>query len=156
MRGVSGSGKSTKAKEVAGSQGMILSSDEFFEQGGMYKFDPSKLGQAHKWNQDRAATAMSKGYPLIVVDNTNTQAWEIYSYLKLGKTFGYNISYIEPDWSPDLKDEEGKWNMDFLKGRNTHGVPDHAIKRMIDRYLYKNNNETDDAFTKRVSDLVEN
>ena len=55
MRGISGSGKSTKAREImakensCGNAAIICSADDFFMASGKYKFDASKLGQAHAW-----------------------------------------------------------------------------------------------------------
>ena len=59
MRGPSGSGKSTLAKRLAGNNGLILSTDDFFmTPDGEYKFDPKLLRTYHGLNQERAKTAM--------------------------------------------------------------------------------------------------
>lgn len=135
MRGVSGSGKSTLAQEL-GKDGVIFSTDDYFMIDGEYKFNPKELGSAHRWNLRRTEKAMQYSKPLIVIDNTNTQAWEMSKYVEIAQQYGYNIEIAEPNWHPDLRNEEGKWNFDFLKGRNKHGVPEEALKRMIDRYEY--------------------
>lgn len=57
-------------------------------------------------------------------------------YVAIAQQYGYNIEIAEPNWHPDLRNEDGKWNIDFLKGRNEHGVPNEAVQRMIDRYEY--------------------
>lgn len=44
MRGLPGSGKSTKAKKIAGSQGVVYSTDDFFMVKGQYVYDGSKIG----------------------------------------------------------------------------------------------------------------
>ena len=44
--GLPGSGKSTKAKELAGTEGIILSTDEFFMKDGEYQFDFTKCSDA--------------------------------------------------------------------------------------------------------------
>lgn len=68
MRGASGSGKSTKAKQLAadylnlyGAEAWIFSTDEFFMRDGQYMFNPAALGHAHCWNQLRAIQAMIQG-----------------------------------------------------------------------------------------------
>ena len=43
MRGLPGSGKSTKAKKIAGDVGVIFSTDDFFMVDGQYKFDPKMI-----------------------------------------------------------------------------------------------------------------
>lgn len=44
MRGVPGSGKSTKAKKLAGSNGVIYSTDDFFMKNGEYIYDVKFIG----------------------------------------------------------------------------------------------------------------
>lgn len=135
LRGVSGSGKSSLAKEL-GKNGVIYSTDDFFNQTGEYLFDAKKLGQAHQWNQKRTEEAMQQEMPLIVVDNTSTQKFELKPYVQLARQYGYKVEYAQPNWHPDLYTPEGKWNYEFLKGKNTHGVNDDMLKRMIDRFDY--------------------
>lgn len=137
MRGVSGSGKSSLARDIAEKGGgNIYGSDDFFDHDGRYEFDVNLLHRAHEWNQERVKKALRRGESLIIVDNTNTRAWEMAPYVKMGKDFGYDIEIREPDWSPELKNEEGKWNFDALSGKNTHGVSDDILQKMIDRYEY--------------------
>ena len=134
-RGVPGSGKSSLAKKL-GQGGVILSTDDFFMQNGKYNFDPSKLSQAHQWNRDRARKVMSEGISPVVIDNTNTKNFEYRDYYKMGQEFGYNIKLVEPNWSPELKTPEGKWNVDFLAGKNIHGVDRKVLERMVNNYDY--------------------
>ena len=102
MRGVSGSGKSTLAKQLASSHegSVIFSTDDFFMIEGRYEFDPKMIGRNHARNQDRARSAMSSGVPCVIIDNTNTQAWEMKPYVKAALEFGYSIEIHEPDPVP--------------------------------------------------------
>lgn len=51
MRGASGSGKSTVAREVANPDGIIHSTDsKFYDEKGNYNFDPKKLPEYHDSN----------------------------------------------------------------------------------------------------------
>jgi adenylate kinase family enzyme len=134
-RGIPGSGKSTLAKDL-GKSGQVFSSDEFFMINGEYKFDPKKLSEAHQWNQTRAKKAMEQGISPIVIDNTNVRFSDFKIYLIFAKQYGYEVKFVQPNWHKDLYTPEGKWNFNFLKGRNVHGVPDEAVKRMIDRFEY--------------------
>lgn len=43
MRGLPGSGKSTTAKKLAGSEGVVYSTDDFFMVKGKYQYDSSKI-----------------------------------------------------------------------------------------------------------------
>ena len=125
-RGISGSGKSTLAKSLAPKEN-IFSTDDLFMIDGEYKFDPKKLSEYHKINQKRVKEAMEKGISPIVVDNTNTKAWEMKPYVLLADEHGYKTELKEPDTS-------WKFDAKILAQKNTHGVPEESIKKMIVRY----------------------
>ena len=122
MRGISGSGKSTKAKEL-GADGVVLGSDDFW--GEDYNFDRSKIGEAHEWNQNRVREALSNGISPVVVDNTNTQFWEMKPYVGMAQQYGYQIKIV----SVEVKNTAQE-----LAQRNKHGVPADAIQKMLDKY----------------------
>jgi NEDD4-binding protein 2 len=92
MRGCPGSGKSTLAKQL-GQGGVVLGSDDFFMINGTYQFDPNMLSDAHLWNQGRVLSAMKKGITPIVVDNTNTQSWEMKPYVEMAQKYGYDCRW---------------------------------------------------------------
>lgn len=126
-RGLPGSGKSTMAKQLAGSTGVIYSTDDFFMQNGKYNFNPGKLGEYHQKNFERAKLAMEQGVSPIVVDNTNTTAWEPKKYVQEAIKHGYKIEVKEPNtpW---------KFDVDELSKKNTHNVPTDSIKKMLNRW----------------------
>lgn len=83
MRGLPGSGKSTLAKTFGG---VICSADQYFTDFfGRYKFDASKLTEAHEACFRKAEKAMSKGVKKLIVDNTNTRKWEFEPYLAIAE-----------------------------------------------------------------------
>lgn len=90
MRGVSGSGKSTLAKKIV-ENGVILSTDDYFVENGVYKFDAKKLGKYHKLNQLRAEENMLKGVTPIIIDNTMTTAREAKPYVNLADKHNYTV-----------------------------------------------------------------
>ena len=53
MRGLPGSGKSTKAKKIAGEIGVIYSTDDLFMVDGQYKYDAKMIGEYHDKNFKR-------------------------------------------------------------------------------------------------------
>ena len=73
---------------------------------GNYNFDVKKLGEAHKWNQERAFVAMDAGKTPIVIDNTNLQAWEPKAYVLKAVDSGYTVKVQEPDtpWKHDAQE----------------------------------------------------
>ena len=137
MRGVSGSGKSTKSRQIAGPKGVVLSTDDFW--GDNYDFDASKIGEAHAWNQDRAKKAMQQGLSPIVIDNTNLSAWEPKPYVIAAKEYGYRIEFGEPDTKIWEKTKEANKLLrelsQTLSKLNTHGVPAEIIMKMITQYV---------------------
>lgn len=128
MRGLPGSGKSTKAKKL-GIGGVVYSTDDFFDVNGQYVFDPTKLKEYHEKNQHRTELAMRKGISPIVIDNTNVFADHIKPYVKLGDMYGYKIKL-------ELPDTEWAWDAEQLANKNSHGVPKHAIDRMLNNFQH--------------------
>lgn len=138
MRGLPGSGKSTLAQEVLNQtigyneincKVHILSTDDFFCQNPQksYDYDVAKIGEAHNWNQRRAFEAMSRGFSPVIIDNTNTQMWEMQPYATMACDFGYYIEILEPDTHWCFNDKE-------LFKRSKHGVPKSKIIEMMERF----------------------
>ncbi len=63
----------------------------------------------------------------VIIDNTNTQAWEAKPYCQLAQDFGYTVQFVTADTPWEFDAEE-------CAKRNTHGVPLDAIKGMIARF----------------------
>lgn len=141
MRGISGSGKSTLARTLCPAA-QIFSTDDLFMVDGVYQFDPSKLGEYHAKNQQLVEWAMQEMWPVVCVDNTNTQLWEMAPYARLADTYGYAVRIVEANtpW---------RFDADVLAEKNTHGVPREAIKRMIARYEHDVTVECLRAFVKK-------
>lgn len=146
MRGLPGSGKSTKARSIAmdalytgaATTIAICSTDDFFMRNGEYQFVPRLIGDAHKWNQDRVRYHMIAQTELIIVDNTNTQAWEMKPYRDLATSMRYDVEEIvvgdeylsNKFMAPEVKQEY----VDTCHARNTHGVPREVIEKMMKRF----------------------
>jgi predicted kinase len=122
MRGVSGSGKSTYIKEHFADATVVSADKYFYNKEGEYKFDGSKLGQAHGSCRARFESALKADKTLVVVDNTNTRCKEFKSYLKTAEDNGYEVRVVRLDVP-----------LASLYGRNLHGVPDESVKAMHGR-----------------------
>ncbi|XP_058048604.1 NEDD4-binding protein 2 isoform X2 [Ahaetulla prasina] len=130
LRGLPGSGKSYLARVLLEDNpcGIILSTDDYFYQkNGQYQFDADSLADAHEWNWKRAKEAFEKRITPIIIDNTNTQAWEMKPYIALSQQHKYKVIFREPDTWWKFKPKE-------LERRNVHGVSKEKIKRMLERY----------------------
>jgi predicted kinase len=121
VRGLPGSGKSTFAKSLGG---VHYEADMFFmDENSEYKFDGSKLNDAHNWCRHKVMDAMKEGEPIVVVSNTFTREWEMDPYILIGKELGYKI------FVAIVENHHG--------GKNTHGVPENTIEVMRDRFEFK-------------------
>jgi predicted kinase len=126
VRGLPGSGKSTFARFIW-SEYVVCEADQFFVgEDGVYRFDGSKIKDAHKWCRDKVETFMSDNqlngqfYPEIVVSNTFTQEWEMDEYYKLAEKYGYTV------FSIIVENRHG--------GVNEHGVPADKLEQMKNRF----------------------
>jgi predicted kinase len=120
VRGLPGSGKSTFAKLL---EGKHIETDMFFITNGEYKFDVSKLKEAHSWCQSMVGSWMSDSEELIVISNTFTQEWEMTPYYEWAKDFNYQVHSIIV---------ENKHN-----GINEHNVPEETLTKMKNRFEIK-------------------
>jgi predicted kinase len=130
IRGVPGSGKSTFAKELVGADFLVCEADKYFvDREGNYKFDGSKLKEAHEWCRDRVETFMEDSllndqfYRRIAVSNTFTREWEMQAYVDLAEKYGYRV------FSVIVENRHGS--------SNVHGVPDEVIEKMKERFEIK-------------------
>jgi hypothetical protein len=87
--------------------------DMFFVVNGQYRYDATRIRDAHSWCQQAARQALSQGKK-VVVSNTFTQVREMEPYLSM-------------TGSVRVVEAHGKW-------QNTHGVPVEMLQRMAQRW----------------------
>jgi predicted kinase len=117
VRGLPGSGKST----FANSLGILnhYEADMYHIVDGEYRFDPSKIKNAHEWCKQSAKGAMECGAD-VVVSNTFTRKWEYEQYIELAEKYGYTYFILT-------------MNGDY---GSIHSVPDDVIDAMKERFEY--------------------
>jgi len=120
---VPGAGKSTfTEKHWPGA--MVVSADHFFMVDGEYKFDPTKISDAHAECLRKFTEKVSTDYTgTVVVDNTNIHLWEMAPYVALANAYGW-----------DVEIHSFKVHASIAGPRNSHGVPQEVVERM-DREL---------------------
>lgn len=156
MRGAPGSGKSFRAKELAGETGIVCSTDDFFPE------DPDKyqelyeraieegflaplLCKFHRQNEERVVKAMEEGVSPIVVDNCNIKKSEIRPYVEAAICYDYEVEFAESqsEWWQEIREllwnkkfNEGRlrWAAEKLAKRTVHRVPSKTI---FEKYLWK-------------------
>jgi predicted kinase len=122
IRGVPGAGKSTLAKTLVGDKDYChREADMYFIDGeGNYKFDPTKLKEAHEWCREEIEFVMKYEHPVVVVSNTFTREWEMQPYVDLANTYGYRV------FSIIVENRHGNGSL--------HGVPEEAVENMKKRF----------------------
>lgn len=134
LRGLPGAGKSTVALGLLDAigerkrSGIVVSADDFFtDENGVYSFKPHKLREAHARCLGSYIDSMYDGFDAVIVDNTNTQMWEMRLYLRIAHLARRRIHVIEV----------GRRDDDHVKmyhARCVHGVPLDKLFQMRDRW----------------------
>ncbi|CAI6366033.1 unnamed protein product [Macrosiphum euphorbiae] len=144
MRGCPGSGKSYQATNILNScyknaniDDFIFSADKFFikKNNGQYRFDRTKLFEAHEWAFQKFQTAIRLEVTPVIIDNTNCEVWEMEKYTKVAVNNGYWIEIVEPN-------TEWAWDGIELFKKNEHSVPYDSIVSSIHRYEHNVNVDT--------------
>ena len=115
IRGWPGSGKSTIGERLAGQH--CYSADQFFEQGGAYCFDPTRLQEAHQYCKDKVLEALTDEVPVVAVANTFVRQWEMKWYKDAAAQCGYSVFVL-------------RCENNFT---NVHGVPQATVDKMRER-----------------------
>lgn len=120
LRGVSGSGKSTMAQFLfdSGAVQEVWEADDYFCHYNEYKFDASKLGEAHAWCQRQARLGLRTGWN-VCVSNTSTTEKEVAVYQQMAEELG--VEFIS------LVVERRHGN------DNVHNVPPEKVEQQAQR-----------------------
>lgn len=134
MRGPPGSGKSHLSRALVDKtlgnsdyRNHVFGADDYFMVNGVYKFQPDRLDDAHRFNQNNVRAKAVAGWSPIIVDNTNMKHWEMHAYVQIASENGYLVQILEPvtHWRKSAR---------ALAARNVHGVPEPKIKTMLLNY----------------------
>jgi predicted kinase len=132
LSGIPGSGKTTWILDnLDPSVTSVFSADRFFvDDSGVYRFDPSRLHEAHSDCLRRYLDALVEARMagdrtpgrIIAVDNTNTSSWEISPYYALAEAMGLPVRVVRIRCEPAL-----------AHSRNVHGVSMEQVAKMAVR-----------------------
>jgi hypothetical protein len=118
LRGLPGSGKSTLAAHLASVHGYVhLEADQHFLVAGKYRFDPSRVADAHAVVARDALAALQAGRRVIVA-NTHVRLWEMAALVGAAEIAEKGFCFVEC---------LGTWD-------NIHDVPDVAMAGMRARW----------------------
>jgi hypothetical protein len=150
MRGLPSCGKSFTARQLAGVDGVILETDEYFyaqvgDDPTRFDYRDDLLANARAWNFARFQKAVDDGLSPIIVDRGNGRNLETKRYALYTVERGYRVELREPDsdWWGELRvllkykryvDPQvfEKWaNTLAAKSKQTHRVPSKTIRRWM-------------------------
>ncbi len=120
LRGLPGSGKSTFAKflvNISREKIVHYEANMYFETSGEYRFDPTKLSDAHQWCRQATSNMLEAGVS-VIVSNTFTRRMELQPYLNLVKQYNVPVTVLHV---------EGNHG-------NVHNVPPETILKMARRW----------------------
>jgi predicted kinase len=124
VRGLPGSGKSTFAERITTiTGGLMFEADKFFELDGEYKFDRTKLGDAHQWCQGLVEAAMMSKISELIVSNTSVKESELKPYIDLAEKYGYRVTSLV------VENRHGN--------KSIHDVPVETIEKMKQSFSIK-------------------
>lgn len=154
MRGLPSCGKSHTARRLAGAEGLVCETDEFFhtqvgDDPTRYDYNRELAAEARRWNFERFCAAVSQGISPIVVDRGNSLAAETQKYARFAIAAGYDVRLAEPDspWWQEIrvllkyKDVTRPILLEWADrlatmSRSTHRVPVAEIRRRMAKWKH--------------------
>jgi predicted kinase len=129
LRGLPGSGKSTYVRDLVDKHKyfrkvapLVINADSFLMADGEYFYTAERSRDAHLRCMREFVSGVVAGHELIIIDNTNTSAFEMVPYAKVAEAHGYGVGITKMKCSI----------VDSMR-RNIHGVPEETICRMAMR-----------------------
>lgn len=154
MRGLPSSGKSHTARKLAGEQGCVCETDDYFytqlgDDPEKYSYDVEQLKNARDWSFVRFQQAVDAGITPIVVDRGNSLSEESLRYARYCMEQNYSVALKEPDspwWSEIrvlLKYKQYTWPVLTIWSErlaqlslSTHRVSASVIQQRMDRWQW--------------------
>ena len=152
MRGLPGSGKTYRARELLDEYGVdethLLSTDKFFSQNDSLEeyrrnWKPHKLEEAHNWTWRNFHEAVGRGKTPIILDNTNVLIQYFNKYVEFALTF---------DEISDLEDVKNFRDNKVNYGKDRDG--EYYFERNFPIDGDRDFNVSDNAFEKFIKDAV--
>ena len=137
-RAVPGSGKTTISNSIAKAIKAknlkigIHSTDNYFMENNVYKFDVEKLEKYHKKNLQDFTKDLINQVDLVICDNTNLSSWQSEPYTDAARKYNYQIIFI--DYPPREPEKHFETQIITPEKPDAHGVPPEDILAKIEEY----------------------
>jgi len=135
IRGVPGSGKNCLIYDLEydnDSNFSIISSDDFFEKNGIYKFDRALINKSNSYSFQKFHACLKLKIPKIYIKNINNNKWMYSNYISLACTYNYKVKIIEI-----LCYDEN--HLYYFNKRSTHSPPMSYSKNVYNNWEYDEN-----------------
>lgn len=127
LRGLPGSGKSYLANNCSEKAvAAICSADDYFTKSGIYEFKQEALPDAHLQCFETFLQALVDGKEVVIVDNTNSMAWEYRNYLYLCDLLKVKSHILEIPHPNQL--------ITTYSARNLHKINMETLKSYTERW----------------------
>lgn len=132
LRGIPGSGKSQKAREIATEyKGTIVSVDNYFERNGEYKFLDTEISRAYGYVEGQVDILMQQQTQLIIADGIHQSEKHLRGYQALADKYGYELEIQYPDG-------EHIFDVEHCFRHSIHRVPRRTLQKIKDRFEREN------------------
>ena len=122
VRGLPGSGKTTVAHKIAGTEGVVHSTDIYIDKTkGEDNFTSKKMTEIHEKNYAAFSKSIDAGVGVVVVDHTNVCEWEVEKYSHYAIDNNYIVSIVT---LPHISPEEAA-------SRTSHSLTQKKIKGIM-------------------------
>ena len=154
MRGLPSCGKSHMARRLAGDDGVICETDEFFytevgDDPSQFNYDAACMDEAPDWNFERFCQAVESDVPRVIVGRGNSRSRESCIYIEFAMAHGHRVELKEPDseWWQEIRvllkyrDLTGpaldEWADRLAEmNRTTHRTPAKTIRRWMSKWKH--------------------
>jgi len=125
MRGLPYSGKSTRARELAGDTGRIHSANDFFMVDGLYRYCGGQVRRLHQENQAAFKNSIEEGTPVVILDNCHTKIWQFKESFEFASNLGYGVEIVAMPHYPGIA---------AFRKTNWRNIPHQDFMRMYDNF----------------------
>lgn len=139
VRGLPGSGKTTYANNEKDNYSTLVEADDYRTYAGGYHYHESQNQLAHSWCFAETFRRM-QFFGTVFVANVFQKREFIFPYIEQARKLEVKVFIESPTtaWAKDV---------DVLTRKNTHGVPEEVIQKMIDGW---------EEFTQKEVDILLN